>query len=414
MAGVHRTRILAKDLPACGWEPVVFCVDERHHEQRLDHDLAALVPAETRVVKVGALPTRLCRAVGIGDLGIRGFGALRSAISRFLDKESADVLFITALPGFPLVMGPGLKRRHGIPFVADFQDPWLPQDHKTARPLTKLWAAHGIAALGEPYALTHADHVTAVSELTNALLRARYPELPAERFSAIPIGGDVNDFEYLRSHERPCPWVDKTSGGITISYVGNVWTRAYETLKAVFTAVALLKLSHQRLYEKLQLVFVGSSNQPSAPSIEVVMPIARSVGVAEIVREEPSRVPYLDALNIMVHSDIILMLGSDEPHYTASKLYPALLANRSILGIFHEGSSVCSISREVGGVKLVTFGDMRPVDSTIPEIARAIEILLEDRQAAGRADLTKFQPFLGPAVARQYAGIFEKVLSKAA
>ena len=77
---------------------------------------------------------------------------MRSAAS--LDKESADVLFITALPGFPLVMGPGLKRGHGIPFVSQFQDPSVLTRSQDSASLTKLWAAHGIAALGEPYALT--------------------------------------------------------------------------------------------------------------------------------------------------------------------------------------------------------------------------------------------------------------------
>jgi hypothetical protein len=344
---------------------------------------------------------------------MRGFGALRRAVCKFLENEEADVLFITALPGLPLIMGPGIKHRYGIPFVADFQDPWLPKDYETARAFTKLWAAHRIAAVGEPYALNHADHVTAVSELTIAHIRSRYPWLPVDRFSTIPIGGDAADFVFLRSYERPCPWIEKTPGRVTISYVGNVWTRAYETLEAVFDAVATLKSNHQRLYERLRFVFVGSSNQPSAHCAEVVMPIARRAGVADIVREEPSRVPYLDALNIMVHSDIILMLGSDEPHYTASKLYPVLLANRPVLGIFHEDSSVCSISEEVGGVKLVKFGGARPVESTIVEIADAIETLANGGQPAERADLTKLGSFLGPAIARQYAAIFEHVLSKA-
>jgi Glycosyl transferase 4-like domain len=414
LAGVHRARIIAKHLPACGWEPIVFCVDERHHEQRLDPDLAALVPLETRIIKVGAWPTRWSRAFGIGDVGMRGFGSLRRAVCTLLEQEEADILFITALPGLPLVMGPGIKRRYGIPFVADLQDPWLPKDYETARAFSKLWGAHRIAAVGEPYALNHADHVTAVSELTNALIRSRYPWLPIDRFSTIPIGGDAADFVFLRSRERPCPWIERTPSQVTISYVGNVWTQAYKTLEAVFAAVATLKSDHQRLYERLRFVFVGSSNQPSASCGEVVMPIARRAGIADIVSEEPSRVPYLDALNTMVRSDIILMIGSDEPHYTASKLYPALLANRPVLGVFHEESSVCSISKEVGGVKLVTFGQGRPVESSIPEIANAIKILADGHLVADRADLTKLEPFLGPAIARKYAGIFEEVLDKAA
>ena len=412
LAGVHRARILAKYLPACGWEAVIFCVDHRHHEQRLDPDLATLLSSETRVVKVQAWPKTICRALGIGDLGIRGYSGLRSAIRAFLEREGADLLFITALPGFPLVMGPGIKRRYGIPFIADYQDPWLPADYRSARPFTRAWLLYRMAALAEPYALRSADHVTAVSELTNTLVRSRYPWLPCHRFSAVPIGGDAADFDSLRSGERSCSWIVRAPGDIVISYVGNVWTRAHRTLETVFAAIATLKRGKPQLYSRLRLIFVGSSNQPVDSASEVVMPLARGAGIAEIVQEEPRRVPYLDALNIMLRSDILLMLGSDEPHYTASKLFPALLAQRPLLGIFHEESSVCPIAEDVGGVCLVKFGGERPVAACMSEIAKAIETLVETPGVAGRADLNKLEPFLGPAIAQRFATLFELALDQ--
>ena len=46
---------------------VVVCVDEAFHEQKLDPGLAALVPAQTEIVKVKALPTVMCRRFGLGD-----------------------------------------------------------------------------------------------------------------------------------------------------------------------------------------------------------------------------------------------------------------------------------------------------------------------------------------------------------
>lgn len=410
LAGVHRARILSKHLPAGGWEPIVFCVDHRYHEQRLDNDLAALVPGETRVIKVPAWPTKLSRAVGIGDLGIRGFAGLRRAVHSFLDREGADLLFVTALPGFPLLIGPEVKRRFRIPFIADYQDPWLPRDFELVPAFTKMWTQNRIALVAEPYVLRRADHVTSVSEGTNQLIRSRYPWMPAERFSAVPIGGDAADFEYLRSRERPCPWIRTAPNRITISYIGNIWPQAHRTLEALFAAVARLKTERPQLYERLRLIFVGSSNQPVASKAEVVMPFARRAGIAEIVHEEPERVPYLDALNIMVRSDILLMLGSDEPHYTASKFYPSLLAERPVLSLFHEQSSLCSIAETVGGVKLVKFGDATPVTSKIEEIAEAMVAMAEGRAAIRRVDRSKLEPYLGPAIARRFADIFDHVL----
>src|ERR1700761_7146737 len=82
LAGVHRARHLAKHLPATGWQPIVLCVDERFHEEKLDPELAELVPGDVEVVKTKALPARLTRCTGLGDLSLRAFFHLRSAMRR--------------------------------------------------------------------------------------------------------------------------------------------------------------------------------------------------------------------------------------------------------------------------------------------------------------------------------------------
>src|SRR6185436_4642623 len=80
LAGVHRARHLAKHLPTAGWRPIVLCVDEAFHEQKLDQGLAALVPAQTEIVKVRALPTAICRRFGLGDISLRAWSGLQNAL----------------------------------------------------------------------------------------------------------------------------------------------------------------------------------------------------------------------------------------------------------------------------------------------------------------------------------------------
>src|SRR5436190_11113159 len=80
VAGVHRARHLAKHLPAAGWKPIVLCIDEAHHEERLDPGLAKLVPPGTDIVKVGAWPARLTRPLGIGEISLRGWQPLRQSL----------------------------------------------------------------------------------------------------------------------------------------------------------------------------------------------------------------------------------------------------------------------------------------------------------------------------------------------
>ena len=139
------------------------------------------------------------------------------------------------------------------------------------------------------------------------------------------------------------------------------------------------------------------------------MPFAHRAGISENVYEIPERIPYLDALNVMIRSDALLMLGSDEPHYTASKLYPTLLAERPVLAIFHERSSVCSIADAVGGVLLFVLGDAAPVETKVVEIAQSLAALMERQAVIRPLDRGKLEPYLGPAIARRFADIFDRV-----
>ena len=88
--------------------------------------------------------------------------------------------------------------------------------------------------------------------------------------------------------------------------------------------------------------------------------------------ETPGRLDYLDALSVLTQASAIVLLGSSEPHYTASKLYPALLARRPVLALFHEASSVVSILRSTASeptVRVVAYGSENALDSRVGEVA---------------------------------------------
>ena len=412
LAGVHRARILATHLPAAGWQPTVLCVHERFYTETTDPELAALLPADLEVVKTKALPSHLTRLAGIGDISLRAFHYLKTSLREILDKRAFDAVLITGSPFYPMLFSRWLKQRYGKPVILDFQDPWVSTYGAAQSRLSKNGVAHWLATRLEPRALRHADFVTSVSDVQNAEMARRYPWLDADRMAGIPIGGDADDFKYLRARDRPGPWIRAAPGCFTVGYVGNVWPGAYRTLEAFFTAVAQLKADRPQLYERLRLVFVGSSNQPMATVAEVVMPFARRAEIAENVSEAPERIPYLDALNVMLRSDVLLMLGSNEPHYTASKLYPTLLAGRPVLAIFHERSSVCAIAEAVGGVMLVKFSDVAPVETKTVEITQALVALMEGRAGIRQVDKSKLEPYLGPGIARRFADIFDRVQNR--
>jgi hypothetical protein len=444
-AGAHRVRLLAPRLPAHGWEPTVVTVDPRDYEGRLDPGLASLVPAELRVVRCRAWPARWTRRIGVGDLGLRAFAGLRRACADLLRRERFDALFITIYPTYPALLGPILKRRFGVPFVLDYQDPWVGAWGETVgagpngRPDIKSRLTRALARRLEPRVVRAVDAITTVSGPTCDALRRRYPELGTIACGVIPVGGEPADFDRLRREVRPNPYFDAADGAIHLCYVGTLLPLGFEVLRALLCAVRQLRQRRPALYDRLRLHFFGTSNQTRPDAAPRVLPVARELGVADRVSEIAPRIDYLDALMVQVQATAILMLGSSEAHYTASKLYPALLAGRPILAIHHGESSVVEILRRAASppmARLVTYTDTERAESRVEAIYGELSALIEHpgldlavvedgRAAAGgeasgyggpgerERAATRFEEFSAAALAGKLAATLEHVRGRA-
>ena len=111
LAGVHRARHLAKHLPNFGWRPIVVCVDEAHHRERLDPDLAQLVPLNTVIEKCGAVSARVARFAAIGDISLRAWRPLRRTLWNVLARYRPQLVLITGSPYYPMLYAKDVKER---------------------------------------------------------------------------------------------------------------------------------------------------------------------------------------------------------------------------------------------------------------------------------------------------------------
>jgi len=410
VAGVHRARHLAKHLPATGWRPIVLCVDERCHEERLDPALAQLVPGDAEIVKVAALPARLTRPLGIGELSLRAWRPLRRGLFQLLRTRPADAVLITGSPYYPMLLSRDIKRRFGVPVVLDFQDPWVSAWGAAQPALSKPGMVHRLATLLEPQALRAADFVTSVSEGQNAAMTARYPWLDGARMAAIPIGGDPDDFAALRAANRPEGAIDLDPDLIHLSYVGTFLPRAGPLVRALFRGFARLREAEPALAARLRLNFVGTRNRPGDVWDCPVRAIAEAEGIAEAVREIPSRVPYLAALDVFARSHGALLIGSDEPHYTASKIYPALMCGRPFLSLFHHASSAHAILAAAGGGIALAFADCGELDPLAALLADGLRTLALRPESLGKPSPAAYAPYDARAIARRFAEIFNRLI----
>src|ERR1700722_13889095 len=76
-----------------GWDPVVLAVGEPWQDGVREPELLATLPADIRVIYVRALPQRLSRLFGIGNLGLRSWIFLLWHGTQLLRREKFDLVF---------------------------------------------------------------------------------------------------------------------------------------------------------------------------------------------------------------------------------------------------------------------------------------------------------------------------------
>ncbi len=418
-AGAHRVRLLAPYLRAHGWEPTVVTVDPRDYEGRLDPGLAELVPRNLRVIRCRAWSAGATRRVGFGDLGLRAFTGLRATCDALLRREPFDALFVTIYPTYPALLGRILKPRYRIPFILDYQDPWIGAWGKTVgggvtgRPDLRSRLSRSVARRLEPLALYAADAITAVSRGTYEAVQARYPWTRGIPCAEIPVGGEPADFDSLRDRLRPNPYFDPKDGQAHVCSVGTLLPTGFETLRALLAATARLRDRQPAIYRRLRLHFFGTSNQTESDAPCRALPVARELGVDDVVSEIAPRLDYLDGLTVQTQATAILMLGSSERHYTASKLYPGLLAERPILAVYHEVSTVVEVLRRAvrpPTAWLVTYGDIERAESRVEAIYDALTTIVE-HPVFDLADVNReaVRQYSAAFLAGQLATVFDRV-----
>ena len=418
-AASHRVRLLAPHLPEAGWEPTVVTLDPSAYEGRLDRDLESLVPGSLRIVRARAWPPGSTRWAGLGDLGLRAFTGLRRTCRTLLTRERFDALFITVYPVYPALLGAGLKAEFRVPFVLDYQDPWVGAWGQSVgggpggAPDWKSRASRRLGAWLEPKAVHAADAIVAVSQGTIDGIVERLPAAGRLPHGVIPIGFEPGDFESLRARPPMASHVHAADGLVHLCYVGTLLPAGFGTLRLLLRALERARRDDPAA-ARLRLHFVGTSNQSRSDAYRV-LPLARDCGVADVVTEVPGRLDYLDALSELTHASGILLLGSSEPHYTASKLYPALLAKRPILALFHEASSVVSILRTAASeptVRVVAYGDGPPADACVGEVACHLRALAAAcAYHAADVALDRVADVSAPQLARQLAAVFDRVVA---
>ncbi len=408
-----RVRLFASHLAEFGWRPIVITTAPEYYQCPIDSDNERLLPADLEVIRTRALPAKWMRRFGVGDIGMRSLGHHWRVVRRLCRARAVDLIFISVPPYVPMILGRLAFERFGIPYVIDYQDPWITEVYWRLPPSERppKWPlAYAMARLLEPFAIRRASHITGVSAGTTRDVLARYPELAGLGSTTLPFGAEPADFEFLRAHPRGNSFFDRADGMVHLVYAGVCIPGMYPALRCLFGGLRLLRERNPRLAGRLRLHFIGTSYSPVSAQ-KRAEPVAAECGVGDLVHEVTGRVAYLDALQILLDAAGLLIVGTDEPHYTASKIYPYALARKPILAIFHEQSSAVQSLAALAPARILTFSDARPAESQTVEAGEQLEALVSDGLSANFENgIEQTGEHTARAMTRELAAVFDRVV----
>ena len=386
LAGVHRSRLISNFASEFNWQVTLLTVDERHYEETLDHELTKLISPDIRVEKVDASPVvRILGKRVIGDLGIRAWWQLKRKMLDLLKSETYDFVWIPIPSWYTSLLGRIAWNKSNVPFGIDYIDPWVYQLTERDSPLTKEWWTIQVAKFLEPIAIKDANLISGVS-------RAYYQPALDRVFKgenqplnvAMPYGFDPNDHSTAPNHVI-CPWGDDKSDYFL--YAGAFLPHSEPLMNSLFSAMGELK-NQKQLPEKLKFRFVGTGIRDG----HSISDLAQQHGLADCIEEYPERIPFLSVQALLRRARGSLVIGSTEPHYTASKTFQCILSGNPVFAIIHAKSSAADFLQNArANDYLITWNEQAPSTFELG-IQDTLRRLLHS-PSQWNPDLTKLEPF---------------------
>lgn len=331
-SGVLRTFKFSKFLPQYNWSPHILTLKESLYPQR-DYGLAKDIPATVRVHRTFALDTakhlsvrgRYLGALAVPDryVGWFPFGLIRGL--SVIRSHNIKVLFSTSPSPTAHLIAAMLKALTGIPWVADFRDPWIEEG---LHPIPGSLRYHLESKL-ERAVISHADQVITTTPDLSDEMRRRYPTVEKSKMQCIYNGFDEADFESLA--------LSSTNKKFEIIHAGLV-TKEYRDPAPFLKSVSALVQSGKIDRSDLKLTFLGGGSYLG--SAEFHDSLAQH-GLEDVVEISAARISYKETLRRLHDSAVLLVLQSTEDTrcLIPAKAFEYLRVGKPILALTTDGAT---------------------------------------------------------------------------
>jgi len=405
---MHRLRLALPYFEMGGWQATVLAIKPEYVELSKDPMLSEGLSDYAEIIRINALSQNWTRKLGLGNLGIRAIYPLLKKGNQLLRSESFDLIYFSTTVFDCMVLGRYWLNKFGVKFVIDLQDPWRNDYHLTEdadeRP-AKFWFDYRLKSFTEKVTMPHVAGITAVTQQYINTVKQRYPIIQNTPSLELTFGADERDFAVADTLNIKNTIFMKEEGGVHIVYTGVVPESMLFCLKAIFLGLKDILESHKGI----MLHFIGTNYAIDNRVTERVMPLAMECGIKQYVTEHAQRLPYFEALKAMKSADILLLPGTMDCNYTASKLYPYILARKPMLAIFNENSNASEILSRLNSAELITFSQ-NLIENIGEDVAHAMREMIRKIPFEPETKWREFDEYTASKMTNKLTDFFDRIL----
>ena len=407
-ADMQRVRMSLPYFEANGWQAEVVAVDPAFTDLPKDDLLLKSLPPGIKIHRIGAFGKKWTSMLGFGSISYRSWWYFKKKVNEMLRKQQFDLIYFSTTQFQICTLGAYWKKKFKIPYVIDMQDPWHSeyyQDKPKKQQPPKYWLSYRLNKFLEPVAMKKVDGLISVSENYIVALKQRYHYLNNIPSATITFGAFRTDMEIAaRNAINFAPLLNTQLKNIV--YIGRGGMDMYNAIKPVFKALKGALKNDKSSFDKLRLFFIGTSYAPNGQGTPTITPLAREYGLEDKVVEISDRIGYYHTLITLQQANGLFIPGSDDPQYTASKIFPCLLTGKPLLAIFNSASSALDILKEFDAENSYSYDKTTDIG---PKIVSFFQAVLDGDTALLKYNETAVKKYSAEMMARRQCDLFNKI-----
>lgn len=408
---MQRVRMSLPYFKQFGWDAEVAMVEAKYSAISKDDLLMQTIPAGIKIHNIKALDKTWTSKLGFGHIALRSYWFYRKQVSQLLKQTKFDLIYFSTTQ-FPVcTLGAYWKKRFRIPYVIDMQDPWHSnyyKDKPAEQQPPKYWFSYRLNKYLEPIAMKQVDGLISVSENYIQDLKARYAEIKNIPEATITFGVFQPDMQIAEVNKQLFETLlDKNFTNIV--YIGRGGADMHRSIVTLFRAINDGLYNEPDLFKKLKIYFIGTSYAPKGQGVPTILPIAEKFGLENQIVEITERISYYHTLLTLQQADALFIPGSDDPRYTASKIYPYLITKKPLLAIFNSKSPALGVFKEFDAKYAYSYNGTPEIGLKISSFLKQV---INGDIAVQEYNTETIEKYSAENMTKRQCELFEEVLHK--